>query len=160
MTKPGTDRVMAEIATTPQAAQLSAAQKLKQREDGIRAAAIKQGRQYERADMLKALGVKALEDASQLAQIRAERDARPTPTEEAKHGRHRFWQGMAMGLSGGVAIGSAMVALAFAWSMRESFDNAAQYGSRMVVSGAALQGASPPTRCVPGETLDDGRVCP
>jgi hypothetical protein len=151
---------MADPIPTPQAAQAAAALRNKQQLDGIRAAAIKAGRQLERRDILTALGVQQLEDASQLAQLRAERDARPTPAEEAKHGRHRFWQGTAIGLSAGAAIGASMVALAFAWSMRESFNQAADYGSRMVVSGAALQAGSPPERCVPGETLPDGRVCP
>lgn len=120
----------------------------------------KRARAAERSDIYAKLGVQQLEDASQLAQLRAERDARPTQAEEAKHGRYRFWQGTAIGLSAGAAIGASMVALAFAWSMRESFTQAADYGSRMVVSGAALQAGSPPERCLPGETLPDGRVCP
>lgn len=72
----------------------------------------------------------------------------------------RFAQGGALGLALGMGIGAAVVSLAFQWSMRESFQNAADYGSRMVVSGAALQSANPAERCIPGEQLSDGRRCP
>lgn len=151
---------MGEVAETPEARRAKAEATIKAREDGIRAAAIKQGRVAERADILKALGAQALEEASQLAQIRAERDARPTQHAYGRHGIARFFQGIAVGAPLWFLLGAGAVALAFQWSMRESFDNAADYGSRMVVSGAALQSANPAERCIPGEQLSDGRRCP
>lgn len=151
---------MGELAQTPEAKREAARAAIEARENGIRAAAIKQGRVAERADILKALGAQSLEEASQLAQIRAERDARPTQHAYGRHGMARFAQGGALGLALGMGIGAAVVSLAFQWSMRESFQNAADYGSRMVVSGAALQSANPAERCIPGEQLSDGRRCP
>lgn len=102
---------MGELAQTPEAARAKAQATLKSREDGIRAAAIKQGRTLERAEIMQALGVQRLEDASQIARLIAERDARVTPQEEAKHGRFRFYQGAAFG---GAIIGS-LVAIGAAW---------------------------------------------
>lgn len=61
--------------TTPDAARLQALAKVKAREDGIRAAAAKQGRQQERQDLFQALGVQRLEDASMVNTLKAEHAA-------------------------------------------------------------------------------------
>jgi hypothetical protein len=88
---------LAEPAQLPEAIRAQRLATIKQREDGVRAAAIKQGRILERQEIFQALGAKTVEDASQVAQLRSERDARPTLSEEMKHGRFRFWQGVAFG---------------------------------------------------------------
>jgi hypothetical protein len=95
---------MSEPHALPQATREAALAKVKAREDGIRAQAIRQGREAERKDMLQALGVQRIEEASQLAQLRAERDARPTVGEEAKHGRHQRWLGFAIGVPAGMIL--------------------------------------------------------
>jgi hypothetical protein len=95
---------MGELAQTPEATRAAALAKVKAREDGIRAQAIRQGREAERKDMLQALGIQRIEEASQLAQLRAERDARPTAGEEAKHGRHQRWLGFAIGVPAGMIL--------------------------------------------------------
>jgi hypothetical protein len=73
----------------------------------------KKARQDERAGIFQALGAQNLEEASQLARVRAERDARPTVAEEQKHGRFRFYQGVVVGVCVGcaivVAVGSSLL---------------------------------------------------
>lgn len=120
----------------------------------------KQVRKEVLAEVHEALGVRTLEEASQVAGIKAERDARPTLNEELKHGRHQFWRGGVICGSFGILLGAGLVYAAFAWSQQASFQSAADYGTRMVVSGAALQSGNPPSTCIPGETLEDGRRCP
>lgn len=95
---------MGELAQTPEAARLKAQATLKAREDGIRAAAIKQGRTLERAEIMQALGVQRVEEASQINRLIAERDARPTLSEEQKHGRHQRWLGFAVGVPAGMML--------------------------------------------------------
>ncbi len=92
------------VSALPEATRAAALAKVKAREDGIRAQAIRQGREAERKDMLQALGIQRIEEASQLAQLRAERDARPTAGEEAKHGRHQRWLGFAIGVPAGMIL--------------------------------------------------------
>lgn len=112
-----------------------ARKKQEQREQGIRAQAIKQGREAERNDILKALGVQRIEDASTSAQLRAERDARPTRDEELKHGRHRFYQGGLLG----VCIG-AMLASALIFAMQGMiWDTAARNFREQAMTGAILR---------------------
>jgi hypothetical protein len=97
------------VSALPQATREAALAKVKAREDGIRAQAIRQGREAERKDMLQALGIQRIEEASQLAQLRAERDARPTVGEEAKHGRHQRWLGFAIGVPVGMILACAAI---------------------------------------------------
>lgn len=111
----------------------------KQREDGIRAAAIKQGRQLERQELLQALGVQKLEDASELAQIRAERDARPTRAEELKHGRHRFYQGAVAG----IVAGALLACIAIFTMQSVIWDTAARSFREQAMTGAILSGQRP-----------------
>lgn len=88
-----------------QADRLAAAKEaVKRREDGIRAAAAKQGRQQERQDIFQALGIQRLEEASQLAQLRSERDARPTIHSYHRHGMARLFQGAFLGMCAGVIV--------------------------------------------------------
>jgi len=94
---------LANIAQTPAAAQEAARAAIKQREDGIRAQAIGEGRKLERADILKTVGAATIEEISLLEQVRFEHAAQLQAyearweREEAKHGRHRFWQGITLG---------------------------------------------------------------
>lgn len=79
---------------------------------------------------------------------------------ERLHGKAHYWQGAAIMGMVGLAVGSTIASLIFLASMRESFTNARDYGASMVATGAAQQMVNPPERCIPGETLSDGRVCP
>lgn len=134
-----------------------------QREQGIRAQAIKQGRELERMDIQRAAGVAAIEEISLLAQVRLEHAA----ALEAKdaHWKHIVSHvrlgARAFGAAFiGIPIGAAIV-LAAGWLvMGESFRQAGDYGSQMVATGAAQQMANPPMPCIPGQRLDDGRRCP
>ena len=60
----------------------------------------------------------------------------------------------------GVIIGGLLMLAAGAVLLGQSFEQARQYGAGMVAVGAATQAAAPPSTCIPGETLDDGRRCP
>lgn len=151
---------MAEPIYTDEAKRAAAAAKLKQHDDAVRANAIKHGRQAERDDWCKRLGVQSMEEATEIGHLRAELKRRITPEEERKHGSAKFWAGATTFGAAGVLLGAALVYVAFAWSQRETLSGAAEYGSRMVISGAALQAGAPPSACIPGETLPDGRRCP
>jgi hypothetical protein len=125
---------MGELAQTPEATRAAALAKVKAREDGIRAQAIRQGREAERKDMLQALGVQRIEEASQLAQLRAERDARPTAEEERKHGRHQRWMG---GLYGYV-FGALSATLVILFMQRVIWDTSIQSAREQAMTGAII----------------------
>lgn len=143
---------MADPIQTDPARQEAARIKLKQRDDAIRANGIKAGYANRDADWFSALGVTSMDEAREVTQLRA----RPTLSEEAKHGRFRFYQGAALGM----VIGSALMLAAGALLVGEVFRQAGTYGREMAVTGAIAQGVNPPTSCIPGEQLPDGRVCP
>ena len=103
--------------------------------------AIKEGRRRERGALLSKLGAKTLEEASQLAQIRAERDARPTASEEAKHGRFRFYQGVAAGLLTGLVATSALMLFVVA-RMNEQTRASTEAGV-MIGTAATAQSGEP-----------------
>lgn len=151
---------MADLHTTQDAQRLENLRKLKAREDGIKANAIKQGYASRDAEWFKRLGVSSMEEATEIGHLRSELKRRITPEEERKHGSAKYWRGATTFGAAGVLLGAALVYVAFAWSQRETLSGAAEYGSRMVVSGAALQAGAPPSACIPGETLPDGRRCP
>lgn len=130
--------------------------KLKQHDDAVRANGIKEGRKLERNEILASIGAESVNDFSQLAILRAERDARPTQREEAKHGWARLWQGIALGS----ILGFTAAIIVGSLTLGSAFDQARQYGAGMVAVGAATQAAQPPSTCIPGETLEDGRRCP
>lgn len=127
----------------PFAAGASAAVRLKQREDAIRANAIKVGRQAERAEMLKTLGVKALEDVTAIPVMRADLDAR-WQREEAKHGRFRFYQGASLGICAGALLGCALILL-----MQDAIWDAATRSFREQAMTGAILSAQEPGRDVP-----------
>ena len=104
------------------------------REQGIRAQAVKEGRQAREREILATLGTQTLQDASQLTQLRQERDARPTAQEEAKHGRHRFYQGATLGL----IIGAALGCLAIFSMQGVIWDTATQAFREQAMTGAIL----------------------
>lgn len=68
-------------------------QEAERQRQAIRANGIKEGYGKRDADWFKELGVKSMEEAKELFQLRQ----RPTLSEEQKHGRHRFWQGASLG---------------------------------------------------------------
>jgi hypothetical protein len=126
------------VSALPQATREAALAKVKAREDGIRAQAIRQGREAERKDMLQALGIQRIEEASQLAQLRAERDARPTAGEEAKHGRHQRWLGFAIGVPAGMilACGAIFAMQGIIWdTATRSFREQAMTGALISTHG-------------------------
>lgn len=130
----------AEIAHTPEALRAQVIAKQKAREDGIRAQAIKQGRQLERAEVLQALGVQRIEDASDLERVCAERDARPTVSEERKHGRHRFWQGATVGVITGMIAASLLIL----FMQGLIWDTAARSFREQAMTGALLSSQREP----------------
>lgn len=103
----------AEIAQTPQAVQTSAAAKLKQHDDAVRANGIKQGRALERAEIMVALGVQTMDELGLIQTVRAEHEAELARVrvqherEERKHGRGHWWQGA---LIGGAVTGAVVAA--------------------------------------------------
>jgi hypothetical protein len=126
------------VSALPEATRAAALAKVKAREDGIRAQAIRQGREAERKDMLQALGIQRIEEASQLAQLRAERDARPTAGEEAKHGRHQRWLGFAIGVPAGMilACGAIFAMQGIIWdTATRSFREQAMTGALISTHG-------------------------
>lgn len=90
-------RSLADPTPLPDARRAQALATIKQREDAIRANGIKQGRTLERREIMEALGAQTLEDASHVAAITAERDARPTQEAVtfAKRASHR--EGVVLG---------------------------------------------------------------
>ena len=64
--------------TPEEVAKLDSSAKIAAMNRGARNAGIKEGRQRERGEILKVLGVQRLQDASQINRLTAERDARPT----------------------------------------------------------------------------------
>ena len=147
---------MTDPTPLPAAKNADALAKLKQRDDGIRAAAIKAGRAAERDDWCKALGVASMAEASEVAHLRTELKARPTHTELAHARSSAWWRGAALTLLIGIAAGAAITNVI----LGAAFQQAGQYGREMVVTGAISQATNPPRPCTPGEHLADGRVCP
>ena len=137
---------MSEPHALPAAAREAGMAKIKAREDGIRAQAIRQGREAERKEILQALGVQRLEEASQLAQLREERDARVTLQEEAKHGKAAYWRGFTIG---GVIIGSIVgtaLALYAAAIINPAFDAAGRIRAQSDITDALVRSQQEPER--------------
>jgi hypothetical protein len=157
---------LAELHQTPSAAQEAARATIKAREQAIDANGVKRGRALERADIVKAAGVKAIEEISLLEQVRFEHDAKLQAfetrweREERKHCRAHWWKGATIVGVPALVSGVALGLIAYQLAQDGSFTSAGEYGSRMVATGAAHQAASPPLRCYPGESLEDGRRCP
>ena len=149
---------MSEPQALPTA--LSATAKLKQRDDAIRANGIKEGRKLERQEIIAGFAPASIEEMSELAHLRRELKERPTAAEvkAAKaHGYHlAAWQ---FGLAG-TLMGALMSAMALIAMTNVGVQQLREFGAGMVLSGAATQQLNPPARCVPGENLPDGRVCP
>jgi hypothetical protein len=94
----------------------------------------KKARQDERAGIFQALGAQNLEEASQLARVRAERDARPTPAEEAKHCVGNRWRGRVEG----IVIGAMLACLAIFAMQQVIWDTAARSFREQAMTGAML----------------------
>ncbi len=131
---------------------LSPDDKLSARERGIRTAA---GRKREQ-DICRAFNVKSLEELKELTHLRAELKARPTPA-EISHARHAS-RGYAALV--GAIIGASLAVAGVALHDAGLTTQFATFGHEMAITGAVTQQLNPPQRCVPGEHLADGRVCP
>jgi hypothetical protein len=81
----------------------------------------------ERRRVLSEIGAKNIEEFAQVPILRAERDARVSIDEEQKHGRFRFWQGVAMG---GAIIGS-LVGIGAMWITNSVIDGAFDAAGRI-----------------------------
>jgi hypothetical protein len=141
---------MADIHQTPAAAQLSAKQQLEQRENGIRAAAIKQGYAQRDAVWFAALGVTSLEEAREIQVLRSELKATRTENKQL-HQRHLRCD---LAKFAGGAIVSLLAVAASTWIM-------GGFGHDMALTGAAVQASnrSQPFVCQPGERMPDGHTC-
>lgn len=122
----------------------------------VKDAALAKGRQLERAEWCKALGVQTREEATEVAHLRKELKERPTLAEIA-HARHAS-RGYAMVFGAIVGAAAAVIVGAVTLSQYAPALNTVVHES--VLTGAVTQQLNPPVRCVPGERLPDGRVCP
>lgn len=98
---------MTEPTPLPNAQRAQALASIKQREDAIRANGIKQGYADRDATWHKGLGVKSIDEAREITELRK----RPTIEEMREHGRHRFHQGALLYTSLGAALAIAVGAL-------------------------------------------------
>lgn len=128
-----------------QAERLAAAKRVQeQRENGIRAQAIKQGRELERQDLQRAAGVATLEEISLLAQVRQEhaqelqRVETQWQREERKHGRHQRW----LGLSFGIPIGMVFACIAIFLMQGVIWQTATDAFREQAMTGALLSGGA------------------
>ena len=113
--------------TPEEVAKLDSSAKIAAMNRGARNAGIKEGRQRERGEILKVLGVQRLQDASQINRLTAERDARPT-AEEMRHAKRAAWaQG---GLTCSVIVG-ALVIVAAMWITNSVIDGAFDAAGRI-----------------------------
>lgn len=147
---------VAEPTALPAAQQTSAAAKLKAHDDAIRANAIRQGRQSERDDWCKRLGVGSLDEMLEVQHLRAEIKVRPSRDEERKHGRHRFYQGMVLGGIGGLVVSGVFFAITMGVTVSQMTD----VFNRATVNGMVMATQSHAQACVPGQQLADGSRCP
>ena len=69
----------------------------------------KRARQSERHGLLLALGAQSIEEASEVAKLKAELSERPTHPELKKHGRHNRWMGGLFGYCAGVVSAAAII---------------------------------------------------
>lgn len=94
------------------------------------AAGIREGRRRERAEQAGAMAVAAavVEEVRELRK-------RPTLAEEQKHGRHRFYQGVALG----VALGALAAGLGLLIMQDAIWDAAMRSFSQQAITGAVIQ---------------------
>lgn len=105
---------------------------------------------------LRSFNVKSFAELHQINALRAELKDRPTHSEMG-HAKHAS-RGFAM-LTGAV-IGAALMLAAGAIGMNVFQTQFASFGHEMAITGAVTQQLNPPQHCIPGEHLNDGRVCP
>lgn len=107
-------------------------------------AIVKEAQKREKARICQALGVQRLEDASQIAQLRAERDARVTLQEEAKHGKAAYWRGFTIGgMVCGAIVGTAL-ALYAAAIINPAFDAAGRIRAQSDITDALVRSQQEP----------------
>ena len=112
-----------EVSYTNSGAAELARTKIKAREDGIRANAIKQGRELERNDLLKEFGAQTLGELSVLNHTIADNDLR-WQREERKEAKGAFWRGATIGAAIGAAFVSVGYLMVVGEAMRQAFDRA------------------------------------
>lgn len=124
----------------------------KQRADGIKANYVKEGRAAERADWCKCLGVGSMAEATEVAHLRK----RPTLGElaSARHASRGY-----AALFGAI-IGAAVAVVVGALTLGQYAPALNTVVHESVLTGAVTQQLNPPQRCIGGEHLPDGRVCP
>lgn len=136
--------VVGELAQTPEAARAKAQATLKAREDGIRAAAIKQGYAARDKEWCAKLGVESVDQALQINRLIAERDARPTLDQYHRHGIARLFQGVAFG---GLAFGS-IITIGAMWIVStlidDTFDAAGRIRAQSDITEALVRSQQEP----------------
>lgn len=127
----------AELHSTPEANKAAALAKLKQHDDAIRANGIKTGYANRDAEWKAALGVKDMDEAREVTQLRA----RPTIEEERKHAIGNRWRGR---FEGAIFAG-VLVTIAAAWYtttiINPAFDAAARMQMQQDVVSTLQRGA-------------------
>ena len=128
---------------------LAAKRAQEQREQGIRANGIKQGRELERKEIQERAGVSMIEELSMLAQVRLEHDASDRANElrwmreEQKAMRGARWAGafwgVIIGLCAGITVSSVGFMTVVDRAMQTAFDRASEFGSAQAMLGAAVQ---------------------
>jgi len=74
-----------------------------------------------------------------------------------KHAKAAAWaRGGIIGLLVGTAFGATVVNI----FLGAAFDQATRMSRETTITGALIQQQNAPDRCLPGEQLPDGRVCP
>lgn len=160
----------ADIVSTPSGQKTGAQIALKQHDDAIKANAIKQGRALERAEQEKAIAALKAAHATELAVLTAnhtgeiagmrqahEVELARTARRERAVGHHRAaWvygiPSLIVGLLSGVGLTY--------WAADRAADTLARNFREQAMTGAIIQATQPPQRCVPGEMLQNGTICP
>jgi len=96
-------------------------------------------------------------EASQGAVTAALEPMKAQHEQSIRHVRHGWF---AWGLVIGGAVGASLGALLANAVLGAAFDQATRVSREATLTGAIVQQTQPPARCVAGEHLPDGRVCP
>ena len=134
---------MTELAQTPAAAQEAARLRLKQREDALKANAIKQGRALERAELTKEIEALKLEHEAMLRGIK-DAQADEIARTVRPHEKASFWLGGILGVAAGAIFASAGYLLVVDKAMQQAFDRAQEISAASTLVGAATQRQAEP----------------
>ena len=96
-------------------------------------------------------------EASQGAVTAALEPMKAQQADVLKHARQAAWaRGGIIGLLVGTAFGATVVNI----FLGAAFDQATRMSRETTITGALIKQQNAPDRCLPGEQLPDGRVCP